>query len=126
MRQAKNDLRFKITSDANSASLATLLKSELSANNITFSDTNYNVLINITTKAKMKKYPSTNTEFANLTFALRTTTIKATDRNGNIVSNAVHKTKEGSSEGFEDAIARTAKYEKIISEMGVFGFITGN
>ncbi|MCD6433306.1 MAG: hypothetical protein J7L21_04620, partial [Sulfurimonas sp.] len=61
-----------------------------------------------------------------LTFALRDTAIKATDKNGNVVSNALYKTKEGSSEGFKDAIARTAKYEKMINKKGVFAFITGN
>jgi hypothetical protein len=52
--------------------------------------------------------------------------IKATDKNGNVVSNVVYKTKSGSSEGFEDAIARTAKYEEIISKKGIISFITGN
>ena len=126
MRQAKNDLVFKITSDANSQTLAALVKSELSAQNVTFNDRNYNVHIDITTKAKMKKYPSTNKEFANLTFALRNTVIKATDRGGNVVSSVEYKTKEGSSAGFEDAIARTGKYEQKIKQIGIFPFITGN
>lgn len=126
MRQAKKELVFKIKSDANSEPLASLIRSELSAQNAIFSDKNYNVLISITTKAKKKKYKSTNAEFAKLTFALRKTDIKATDRKGNVVSNAVYKTKEGSSEGFEDAIARTAKYEKKIAQLGIINFITGN
>jgi hypothetical protein len=126
MRKAQGDMVFKIRADKNSQTLATLIRSELSAQNITFSDTNYNVLVDITTKAREKKYPSTNKEFANLTFALRDTLIKAIDKNGNIVSNAVYKTKESSSAGFEDAIARTAKYEQKIGQLGIFPFITGN
>jgi hypothetical protein len=125
MRKAKKELVFKITSDANSESLASLIRSKLSEQNAVFSNSNYNVLISINTKAKAKKYPSTNAKFANLTFALRKTTIKATDASGNTVSNAVYKTKEGSSEGFEDALQRTAKYEKKINEKGIIAFITG-
>lgn len=126
MRKAMDELVFKIKSDANSEPLASLIRSELSAKNATFSNKNYNVLINITTKAKKKIYPSTNEKFANLTFALRKTVIKATDKKGNVVSNAVYKTKSGSSDGFEDAIARTAKYEKKINDKGIVAFITGN
>lgn len=126
MRKAQNGLVFQIKSDKNSKSLASLIRSELSIVHATFSDTNYNVLIDITTKARMQKANSTNEEFAKLTFALRDTTIKATDRNGNIVSNAVYKTKSGSSDGFEDAIARTAKYEEIIAKKGIIPFLTGN
>ncbi len=126
MRQARNELVFKIVSDKNSEPLASLIKSKLSAKNATFNASKYNVLIEITTKAKKRKYKSTNAKFANLTFALRKTTIKATDKNGNVVSSVVYKTKEGSSEGFEDALARTAKYEKKIKELGIIKFITGN
>ena len=126
MRKAKDELVFKIKSDKNSEPLASLIRSELSSENATFNNKNYNVLINITTKAKMKKYPSTNEKFAKLTFALRRTTIKATDRAGNVVSNVVYKTKSGSSDGFKDAIARTAKYEDMIAKKGIVPFITGN
>lgn len=126
MRKAQNELVFKITYDENSESLASLIKSKLSAQNATFSSRNYNVLIDIKTAAKKRKFKSTNEKFANLTFALRKTTIKATDKNGNVVSNAVYKTKEGSSEGFKDAIGRTAKYEKKIAQLGIIKFITGN
>lgn len=126
MRKAKNDLVFKIKSDSASEPLASLIRNELSSENVIFSNKNYNVLINITTKAKAKKYRSTNAEFAKLTFALRKAVIKATDRDGNVVSNVVYKTKEGSSEGFEDALARTAKYEKKIAQTGIINFITGN
>ena len=126
MRKAESDMIFKIKSDKNSEPLASLIRSQLSLQNASFSDQNYNVLISVTTKAKMRKYKSTNDEFAKLTFALRKTTIKATDRKGNVVSNVVYKTKSGSSEGFEDAIARTAKYEKKIKEKGIIAFITGN
>ena len=126
MKKAQRDLIFKIVSDENSEPLASLIRSELSMQNAKFNDRKYNVLINITTKAKKKKYRSTNAEFAKLTFALRKTVIKATDKNGNIVSNVVYKTKEGSSDGFEDAIARTSKYEKKIAKLGIINFITGN
>ena len=126
MAKARSNMVFKIKSDRNSEPLASLIRSKLSAKNISFSNTNYNVLITITTKAKKRRYKSTNEKFANLTFALRKTTIKATDRDGNVVSNAVYKTKSGSSEGFKDAIARTAKYEKKIKEKGIIAFITGN
>lgn len=126
MRKAKDELVFKINSDAASEPLASLIRSELSAQNATFNDKNYNVKINISTKAKMRKVKSTNKEFANLTLALRKTVIKAMDRDGNVVSNTVYKTKEGSSNGFKDAIAKTAKYEKMISQKGIVSFITGN
>ncbi|MEA2092015.1 MAG: LPP20 family lipoprotein [Campylobacterota bacterium] len=126
MRKAQNELVFKIKSDENSEPLASLIRSELSAQNATFNDRNYNVLISITTKAKKRKYKSTNDKFAKLTFALRKTLIKATDREGNVVSNVIYKTKSGSSEGFEDAIARTAKYEDMIAKKGIISFITGN
>jgi len=126
MRNAQNELVFKIVSDKNSQSLASLIKTELSAQNATFNNSRYNVLINITTKAKKRKYKSTNDKFAKLTFALRLTTIKATNKDGDEVSSTVYKTKEGSSEGFKDAIQRTAKYEKKINEIGIVKFITGN
>ncbi len=126
MRKAQNELVFKIKSDENSEPLASLIRSKLSAKNATFNSKNYNVLISITTKAKKRKYKSTNDKFAKLTFALRKTLIKATDRDGNVVSNVVYKTKSGSSEGFKDAIARTAKYEDMIAKKGIISFITGN
>ncbi len=126
MRKAQDELVFKIKSDKNSEPLASLIRSELSAENATFSKGKYNVLIFITTKAKKRKYKSTNAKFAKLTFALRDTVIKATDRKGNVVSNVVYKTKSGSSEGFKDAIARTSKYEDIIAKKGIISFITGN
>ncbi len=126
IKEAKKQVVYKILSDKNSQPLASLIRSELSAHNATFSNENYNVLLNITTEAKMRKYPSADEKFANLTFALRDTVIKVTDKNGNIISNAIYKTKSGSSEGFEDAIARTAKYEEQIKEIGITAFITGN
>lgn len=126
MREAKNELVFKIKADKNSESLASLIRNALSAQNATFSSSNYNVLIDITTHAKKRSVRSTNEAFNQLVIALRKTVIKATDRSGNVVSNVVYKTKAGSSEGFEDAISRTAKYEKKISEIGIISFITGN
>jgi hypothetical protein len=125
MRKAKDELVFKIKSDENSQTLASLIRAELSKENAVFSDTKYNVLINIVTQAKKKKYASTNEKFANLTFALRKATITATDKSGNTVSNVVYKTKEGSSEGFKDALIRTSKYEKKIKAIGIISFITG-
>jgi len=126
MRKAKNELVFKIKSDSRSEALASLIRGELSAQNATFNNKTYNVQISISTKAKMRKVRSTNAQFANLTIALRKTVIKAIDRDGNIVSNTVYKTKEGSSINFEDAIAKTAKYEKMIQNKGIVSFITGN
>ena len=126
IRKAKNNLKIKIVSDENSESLVSLLKEKLSDEGVKLSNNNYNVLLKITTKAKKRKYRSANPKFANVVFALRKTTIKAYDGDGNVISNVVYKTKEGSTEGFEDAIAKTAKYEKKIAQMGVFNFITGN
>lgn len=126
IRKAKNSLKIKIVSDENSESLVSLLKEKLSDEGVKLSNSNYNVLLKITTKAKKRKYRSSNPKFANVVFALRKTTIKAYDAEGNVISNVVYKTKEGSTEGFEDAIAKTAKYEKKIAQMGVFNFITGN
>ena len=126
MRKAQRELVFKIESDKNSEPLASLIRSELSAVNATFNNKKYNVRIIITTKVKKRKYRSTNEKFSKLTFALRKTVIKATDRVGNVVSNVIYKTKSGSSEGYEDAIARTAKYESMIEKLGIISFITGN
>ena len=126
IQKAKNELRVKIIADRNSQSLVSLLKEYLSNEGVKFSDTNYNVILKITTKAKKRRYKSTNQRFANLVFALRKTTIQALDPQGNVISSVVYKTKEGSNQGFEDAIAKTGKYEKKIQQLGVINFITGN
>jgi len=126
IREAKNNLYVKIKYDKNSESLVSLISEYLSDEGVKFSNKNYNVLLEVKTKAKKRRYRSTNEKFANLTFALRKTTIIAYDKNGNVISNVVYKTKEGSSQGFEDAIAKTAKYEKKIKQLGIINFITGN
>ena len=126
IRKAKSGMRIKIISDENSESLVSLLKEKLSDEGVKLSDHNYNVLLKITTKAKKRKYRSSNPKFDSVVFALRKTIIKAYDADGNVISDVVYKTKEGSTEGFEDAIAKTAKYKKKIAQMGVFNFITGN
>ncbi|NPA65344.1 MAG: hypothetical protein GXO11_00535 [Epsilonproteobacteria bacterium] len=126
IQKAKNELYVKIEADENSQSLVSLLKEYLSNEGVKFSNTHYNVVLKITTKAKKRRYRSTNEKFANLVFALRKTTIAAYDNNGNLISSVVYKTKEGSNQGFEDAIAKTAKYEKKIKQLGVINFITGN
>ena len=126
IRKAKNDLVVKFEYDENSEPLVSLLKEELSRAGVKFGTNDYDVLIKVTTKAKKRKYRSTNPRFANVVFALRKTTIRAFDKNGRVISEVVYKTKEGSTEGFEDALAKTAKYKKKIAQMGVFGFITGN
>jgi len=126
MLKTQAKMVFKIKSDKNSQPLASLIRSKLSEKNISFSNKNYNAIINITTKAKKRRYKSTNEKFANLVFALRKTTIRITDKNSKVLSNVVYKTKSGSSEGFEDAIARVSKYEKKIAQKGIIAFITGN
>ncbi|MBU0631903.1 LPP20 family lipoprotein [bacterium] len=124
IREAQNNLVFKIQADENSKSLASLVRSELSLENFKFSDTIYNVLIKIRTNAVEKRIDSANPQFANMIWALRTTTIEAYDKTGKRVSNAVVKTKSGSQESFNDAISRTKKYEDIISREGIISFIT--
>lgn len=124
IREAQNNLVFKIQADENSRSLASLVRSELSLENFKFSDKIYNVLIKIRTKAVKKHIASANPQFAKMTWALRTTTIEAYDKTGKRVSNAVVKTKSGSPDGFEDAISRTKKYEDIIAREGIIHFIT--
>lgn len=126
MRKAQNELVFKIVFDENSKSLASLIKTKLSAKNITFNYSKYNAKINITTKAKKRKYESSNDSFKNLTFALRLTTIKVSNKNGEELSNTVYKTKDGSKHGFKDAIQKTAKYEKMLAKKGIIRFLTGN
>jgi len=126
IRASKRDVVYKIQADENSQTLATLIRSELSAKDATFSNSNYNVLISITTKAKKKKYASTNEKFAKLTFALRKTEIVSAKRDGTVISRALYKTKEGSSKGFKDALQRTTKYKKKIKEKGITAFISGN
>ncbi len=124
IREAQNDLVFKIQADENSKSLASLVRSELSLENFKFSDSAYNVLVKIRTKAVKKRIASANPQFNKMIWALRTTTIAAYDKSGKRVSNAVVKTKSGSPEGFEDAISRTKKYEDIIAREGIIQFIT--
>ncbi len=124
MRDAQNKLIFRIQADKNSASLATLLQSQLSNANYKFSDTAYNVLIKIKTSATQQKIASANPQFASMIWALRTTTIEAYNKAGTRVSNAVVKTKSGSPEGFDDAVTRTKKYEEIITRDGIISFIT--
>jgi len=126
IQKAKNSLKIKIISDKNSEPLVSLIKEELSNEGVKLSNRDYNVLLKITTKAKKRKYRSSNPKFAHVVFALRKTTIKAYDADGNVISNVVYKTKEGSTEGFEDALAKTAKYQKKINQMGIFNFLTGN
>ncbi len=126
MLKTQAKMVFKIKSDKNSEPLASLIRSKLSEKNISFSNKNYNALIIITTKAKKRRYKSTNEKFAKLIFALRKTTIKVIDKHNKVLSNVVYKTKSGSSEGFEDAIARVSKYEKKIAQKGIIAFITGN
>lgn len=126
MRESQNKLAFKIVWDENSKSLASLIKTKLSAKNITFNDLKYNAKIKIITKVKKRKYESTNDNFKNLTFALRLTTIKVFDKDENELSSTVYKTKDGSIYGFKDAIQKTAKYEKILAKKGIIRFITGN
>ncbi len=126
IRELKNNLVFKIVSDEASEPLASLIEEKLSDMGAKISGgSNYNVLLKITTKAKKRKYRSTNPKFAKLTFALRKTTIRAYDENGNIISNVVYKTKEGSELGFEDALSKTTKYKKKIAQMGIVNFLTG-
>lgn len=124
IRDAQNKLVFNIQADKNSETLATLLQSQLSNANYKFSESAYNVLIKIKTSATQQKIDSANPQFANMIWALRTTTIEAYNKAGTRVSNAVVKTKSGSPEGFEDAVARTKKYEEIITRDGIISFIT--
>lgn len=124
IREAQNDLVFSIKADANSQSLALLVRSELSLKNFKFSDTAYNVLIKIKTTAVEKKIDSANPQFASMIWAFRTTTIEAYDKKGKRVSNAVVKTKSGSPDGFADAVSRTSKYQDIIAREGIISFIT--
>jgi hypothetical protein len=124
IRDAQNKLVFSIKADQNSETLASLLHAQLSNANYKFSDTAYNVLIKIKTSATQQKIDSANPQFANMIWALRTTTIEAYNKAGTRVSNAVIKTKSGSPEGFNDAVARTKKYEEIITRDGIISFIT--
>lgn len=124
IRDAQNKLIFSIQADKNSQTLATLLQAQLSNANYKFSDTAYNVLLKIKTSATQQKIDSANPQFANMTWALRTTTIEAYNKAGTRVSNAVVKTKSGSPEGFDDAVNRTKKYEEIITRDGIISFIT--
>jgi len=70
IREAKDNVYVKIISDENSQSLASLIEDELSKEGIKFSYTRYNVLLKITTKAKKRRYRSSNAKFANLVLLL--------------------------------------------------------
>jgi len=124
IQKVKNNLKVKIVSDENSKPLAELIAEYLSNEGVKISP-NYDVIIKISTKAKKRKYKSTNEKFKKLTFALRKTTIVVYDKNGNIISNTIYKTKEASPNGFKDALYKTTKYENKIKQKGVIDFIIG-
>ena len=117
---------FSIKADKNSASLASLIKEKLSAENIRLSDKKANVKIQLSTKAELKNYKSSNSKIAKMKIVLRTTTIKAVDNRGTALSNNVVKTKAASSQSKEEAISQTKQYEKLIEKNGILSFLSGN
>lgn len=117
---------FSIKADKNSASLATLIKEKLSAQNLKMSSKRSNVKIQLSTKAELKHYKSSNAKIAKMKIVIRTTTIKAIDKKGVALSNNVIKTKAASSLSKEEAISQTKQYEKLIEKDGILSFLSGN
>ena len=118
-----NSLVFNIKYDKNSSNLASLLEEKLGELGISSNLNNFTYIIDLTTKAKKRKYKSTNKKFSQLTFALRLTTINIKDKEGNLLNKNIHKTKEASSEGFKDAILKNKKYNQMIEKVGVVSFL---
>jgi len=126
LKDIQNKAVFSIKADKNSASLASLIKEKLSADNIKLSDNKANVKIRLSTKAELKNYKSSNSKIAKMKIVVRTTTIKAVDAKGVSLSNNVVKTKAASSQSKEEAISQTKQYEKLIEKDGILSFLSGN
>ena len=122
----KKSAVFSIQADKNSASLSTLIKERLSADNIKMSSSKANVQIHLSTTAALKKYKSSNTKIAKMKIVIRTTTIKAVNEKGVTLSNNVIKTKAASSISEEEAISQTRQYHKLIDKEGILSFLSGN
>lgn len=117
---------FSIQADKNSASLSTLIKERLSAENIKMSRTSANVKIQLSTKVELKEYKSSNSKISKMKIVIRTTTIKAVNEKGVTLSNNVIKTKAASSISKEEAISQTKQYRKLIDKEGILSFLSGN
>lgn len=117
------NISFSIKTDKNSKNLALLIKEKLYEKGISYDTQSDEFTIELTTKAKKRKYKSTNEKFSKLTFALRLTTIKILDKYSKPIHTTIRKTKEASSKGFQDAINKRSKYKKIIQKIGIVPFI---
>jgi len=126
LKTIENGAVFSISADKNSAALALLIKEKLSANNIKLSSKKANVKIQLSTKAELKHYKTTNSKIAKMKIVIRTTTIKAVDKSGLVLSNHVIKSKAASSISQEEAISQTKQYEKLIQKNGIIAFLSGN
>ena len=126
LNKIKTRAVFSIKADKNSASLATLIKERLSSENIKLSDAQANVKIQLSTKAELKSYKSSNAKIAKMKIVIRTTTIKAVDNKGISLSNNVIKTKAASSISKDEAISQTKQYRKLIDKNGILSFLSGN
>lgn len=126
LNSIKGNAIFSVKSDKNSASLASLVKEKLSAENIKMSSKQANVKIQLSTKVESKHYKSANAKIAKMKIVIRTTTIKAIDNKGDSLSNNVVKTKAASSLSKEDAISQTKQYRQLIDKEGILSFLSGN
>jgi len=126
LNKIKTKAVFSIKADKNSASLASLIKERLSSENIKLSTSQANVKIELSTKAELKSYKSSNSKIAKMKIVIRTTTIKAVDKKGVSLSNNVIKTKAASSISKDEAISQTKQYQKLIDKNGILSFLSGN
>ena len=123
-REANNALVIKLESDELSKPLHKIISEKLTALSIKLSKTAYNVTIKVSTTAKKRMFKSTNARLAKTIFAIRTTVIKAINKQGEEISNSVIKTKAGSLISYEDALSQVKPYEKLINKNGIIDFIT--
>jgi len=126
LNKVKMKAVFSIKADKNSTSLASLIKERLSSENIKLSHSKANVKIQLSTKAELKSYKSSNSKIAKMKIVIRTTTIKAVDKKGVSLSNNVVKTKAASSISKEEAVSQTKQYQKLIDKNGILSFLSGN
>lgn len=126
LKKQRANAVFYVEADKNSKKLKSLIKDKLSDDGfkLTSAVAKANVRLSIKTQAEQKKYRSTDSRFANLKVALRSTTF-VVKSGSQIVSNNMVKTKGVASDTYQNAVQSTKAYNKLIQQQGVIGFIAG-
>ncbi len=125
VEEQRDTISFALQSDKNSKTLAYLVEEKLQELGYQIVQKHPSLYIKFITKAKKRKIHSTNERFAKLTFALKKATIELFDAKHKRKSRVIYKTKEASPNGFKDALAKTTKYKKKISQLGIIYFLVG-